>query len=169
MHDILRYDPLTGLLHWKINKRNVKQGTIAGNFCNTHKYIKIMVNKKNYYAHRICWFLYYNKFPSKHLDHINGVRHDNRICNLREATEAQNSQNLSIRKTNKTGYVGVSWCKKTNKFYSRIHVNNKKIFLGYFETAELAYEAYAKAKITHHSFNPIQRTKPTNYPLALYI
>jgi hypothetical protein len=169
MFDCLRYEPLTGLLYWTTNKRNVKKDTVAGNYCNTHKYIKIMVNKKNYYAHRVCWYLYYNQFPSNRIDHINGIRHDNRICNLREATDAENSQNLSVRSDNKTGYVGVSWCKKRNKFESNIHVKNKKIFLGYFQTAELAYQAYIEAKAQHHEFNPIQRKQITHYPLALII
>ena len=153
----IRYDPTSGLLYWNVSKRNVTKDTVAGNFCNTHKYIKVMVNKKNYYAHRVCWYLHFGNFPKNQIDHINGIRHDNRICNLKEATDAEIRQNLSRRKDNSSGYTGVSWDKAKNKISAIIHVNNKKLFLGYFNTAELASHAYAEAKKEFHTFNPIER------------
>lgn len=169
MFNELRYDPVTGLLYWTIFKPNVKKDSVAGNFCNTHKYIKIMVNKKNYYAHRVCWYLHYGSFPTKQIDHINGVRHDNRICNLREATDGENKQNLPKRNDNTSGYTGVCWSKRDKKFEVRIYVNNKKIHLGYFDNAELAHQTYVEAKKQHHKFNSTERKKTTHYPLALYV
>jgi hypothetical protein len=164
----LRYDPMTGLLYWTVDRRNVKKDTIAGSLCKINKYIKIMVNKKNYQAHRVCWYLHYGSFPTNQIDHINGVRHDNRICNLREATDAENRQNSAKRKDNSSGYTGVCWSKKEGKFETRIYVNNKKIFLGYFDSAELAHQTYVQAKKNYHKFNPVERKK-TNYPLALNV
>ena len=130
---------------------------------------KIMVNKKNYYAHRVCWYLHYGSFPTKQIDHINGVRHDNRICNLREAPDGENKQNLPKRNDNTSGYTGVCWSKRDKKFEVRIYVNNKKIHLGYFKTAELGHQAYVEAKKQHHNFNSVERKKITQYPLALYV
>ena len=80
------------------------------------------------------------------VDHINGVRSDNYVANLRWATLAENSHNVGISKANKIGFKGVSFHKRDQKYVARIRVNNKRIHLGYFNTAEEAYAAYcAKA------------------------
>ena len=77
------------------------------------------------------------------VDHINGIRHDNRLENLRLVTNQQNSFNA----TNTKGY---SWNKLSNKWQSQIYINNKQIYLGCFEFEEEAHQAYLEAKKIHH-------------------
>jgi hypothetical protein len=76
------------------------------------------------------------------LDHINQNRQDNRISNLRMVTNQQNSFN-----TNAKGYY---WHKKNKKWRSKIHVNGKRIYLGYFNTEIEARQSYLEAKKIHH-------------------
>ena len=76
------------------------------------------------------------------IDHINGNKTDNRLCNLRLVTNGQNQQNRPAPKNSSSGYRGVTWHKKANKWMSRICHNGKREMLGLFETAEEAYEVY---------------------------
>ncbi|MDA6380520.1 HNH endonuclease signature motif containing protein [Escherichia coli] len=69
----------------------------------------IMINGKAYPAHRLAWLIVYGTMPDGFIDHINRVRTDNRISNLRLVTHSENMQNRKIQKNNKSGYRGVSW------------------------------------------------------------
>jgi hypothetical protein len=84
------------------------------------------------------------------VDHINGIRTDNRRCNLRACTRQQNIFNSSKRCTNTTGYKGVYLDKRNKRFRARIKINGLEIPLGYFETALEASEAYNKAASEYH-------------------
>ena len=93
------------------------------------------------------------QWPDRLIDHINGVRDDNRFANIRQADDAVNAQNQRRACVDsKTGLLGVFFdSKRTNKpFYSTIGVNKKKIWLGRFETAEQAHQAYINAKRQLH-------------------
>lgn len=87
---------------------------------------------------------------SKQIDHINGIKHDNRRENLRSATNTQNQHNVGRNSKNTSGFKGVSWCKANNKWRAYIKINGKPKYLGVFETPELAHEAYKQAAIKHH-------------------
>jgi len=78
-------------------------------------------------------------------DHINGDRLDNRRANIRLATRSQNAQNVSKHKDNKSGYKGVHWAAGREKWCAMIMANGKRYNLGYFTTAEIAYQAYCEA------------------------
>jgi len=84
-------------------------------------------------------------WPFGEIDHINGNRSDNRLCNLREATHQQNCMNRSRALNNKSGYVGVSWHSKGNKWQAHISVAGKSIYLGLFENVEDAHNARIEA------------------------
>ena len=109
-------------------------------------YIKIvmLVENKciNLKGHHFAWYLI-NKESVKEIDHINGIRDDNRICNLRSVTRQQNQWN---RTTAKGYYLD----KRTNKFNSQIYLNRKRIRLGYFNTEQEARTAYLQAKEKYH-------------------
>lgn len=152
LEEVLSYDPRTGVFINITNRGKTKKGSIAGT--KHHKgYIIIAIDGKTHRAHRLAWLYVYGKFPEKYLDHINEVKDDNRIVNLRLATNQENQHNISNpRVSNTSGYVGVSWHKRYDKWIARIKINGKKKHLGYFDTAEQASKAYLEAKRKLHPF-----------------
>ena len=111
-------------------------------------YVHVRVGIKNKISgHVIAWALYYNEWPKLEIDHINTIRHDNRISNLRLATREQ-------QMCNRTGWgsrypKGVSRT-RTGKFHARIQYNGNRVLLGIYETAEEAFEAYLRASNDLH-------------------
>lgn len=108
------------------------------------------VDVTSYKAHRLAWLYIYGEWPSDQIDHINHIRTDNRIKNLRDASSYENSKNQSIPKNNTSGVLGVGWNKLGRKWRSNISVNGKRLHLGCFDyfivacavrkEAELEYE-----------------------------
>lgn len=143
------YNPENGLFICKTPISNkVDKGDIAGWISNTN-YRMIQIHGKRYVAHRLAWFYVYGKWPVNQLDHINGDRQDNRINNLREVTNAQNSRWKPKNKNNKAGYKGVCFNKKSKKhpYQAFITFERKNYYLGKFKTPEQAAFAYnIKAK-----------------------
>ena len=93
-------------------------------------------------CHRFAWFLYYGKLPQNHIDHIDRDKTNNKITNLRDVTNQQNSFNQKA--------VGYYWRERRNHYEARITVNGKKIHLGCFKTEEDARNAYAEGKKIYH-------------------
>jgi len=149
----LHYNPETGVFTWIAKAaKNTVAGTVAGRPL-SNGYLAISLNKKAYYSHRLAWFYSYGYMPPDQIDHINGVRDDNRLSNLRLANQGENQQNLYLPLSHGTsGYLGVSFDKRSKKWESRIGINHKKRFLGYFSTPEEAHLAYLKAKREMHPF-----------------
>ena len=155
---VLRYEPETGKIYWKIKpSRSVSKGAEAGGIAKHRNifYRQIRLNYSIHKAHRIAWLLYYKEDPGeKFIDHKNHDGLDNRIANLRVATNTQNQYNRRICKRNTTGYKGVSKDKShshRNKPYSaRITLDGKLLRLGVFRTAEEASEAYRRSCKEHH-------------------
>lgn len=120
---------------------------VAGTFKSAAKpdntgYIRIRVGGTKYKAHRLAWLIHYGAWPSGHLDHINGIKHDNRISNLREVTNKQNHENRrGANKGSGTGVLGVSFNKRLGKYLAHIRHNDKLHYLGLFPTVELATQA----------------------------
>ncbi len=103
-------------------------------------------------AHRIIWLLATKEWPKEQIDHINGNRSDNRICNLRDASSGENGRNRKRQNDNKTGVSGVTWSNAHLKWRARIHVNGKRLHLGYYENIEdaIAVRKEAEAKYGYH-------------------
>ena len=103
-------------------------------------------------AHRVAWIIYYGVIPDN-IDHINGIRTDNRICNLRSVTQAENAKNMRKSKRNKSGHVGVRFEQRRQKWIADIRVDRELIFLGRFEQKEdaLAARKAAERKFLFHS------------------
>ena len=143
---IFKYDPETGTIVL-LNNPDKSLGW------KSNGYIKITLKTNKYYAHRLAWELYYNKKPEHQVDHINGIRDDNRICNLRNADFFKNGQNRGKIANNTSGYKGVFKNNKTGYWTSQIGYNGKYKYLGFFYTKEEAYAAYCKAaKELHGEF-----------------
>ncbi len=116
-------------------------------------YMRMWIKSKLYYVHRLVWLLFNKDWPSDQIDHINGVRTDNRIDNLRMATHDQNMQNRKSAHSNSlTGVLGVSFT--GTSYRARIYKNNKTICIGNYSTLQEASEAYLNAKRNLHEFYP---------------
>lgn len=145
-------DPETGIFIRKISRGNSKSGQVAG--CNDgNGYLQIMVNARLYRAHRLAYILYHGKHEeSLQIDHINGIRSDNRKSNLRLVTNKQNNENKGRRVDNTSGFVGVSFHKASSKWIANIRHNGQTTYLGLFKTpkeASFAYEIEAGKKFSH--------------------
>jgi len=93
LHQYLNYDPQTGIFTWKVklsDKINIGQKTGCKN---NRGYLLIKINKKLYRAHRLAWLYVYGYFPKFTIDHINRIKTDNRIENLRDVTIQENLKN----------------------------------------------------------------------------
>jgi hypothetical protein len=145
LHEIFDYDRNTGVFfRKKRTSSSVKIGDIAG--CdNGIGYIVISVKSKLVHAHRLAWLYVYGSFPNGNIDHKNGNRSDNRICNLRVVDQSQNTANSKLSKANTSGFKGVTFRKDTNKWAASIWLNYKRISLGSFKNKEDAAMAYDSA------------------------
>ena len=127
-----------GNLYWK--KRlatSIKIGDLAGCIRNTDQYHVIRYKNKMNYAHRLI-FLYHHGYLPKFLDHINGIKTDNRIENLRECTNQQNTFNHKLRIDNTTGYKHIYKQINSKKYRVRIQINGKNIEFGSYYDINVA-------------------------------
>lgn len=155
LKELLDYDPETGVFTRKVSlSRRVKVGDIAGSL-HPHGYLTLMVDAKSYVAHRLAWFYVYGVWP-KEIDHINRIRNDNRISNLREVSRLENMYNKSKYANNSSGLTGVSWHKATGKWHSSICAKGLQKYLGLFDTPEEAHAAYLAAKEELHNIGEQQ-------------
>jgi hypothetical protein len=150
LRSLLDYSPETGLFVWRLSNSNVSPaGSLAGRSVNSDGYRQIVINRRFYKAHRLAWFYVHGVWPDQ-IDHINGDRTDNRLCNLRNVTSLLNTHNQ--RKphcNNRSGFLGVSK-RADGRFQAEIRVSGKKRYLGAFATAEQAGAAYVSAKRQMH-------------------
>lgn len=157
LRQLLDYDPATGVFLWK-PRANVTRtekswnarfaGKVAGR-TNAIGYREIAIFGKLYKASRLAWLYMTGEWPADMIDHQDRNRANDSFSNLREATPAQNSQNAKPR-SNKTGFQGVFLHKPSGRFTSQIQVARQRISLGYFDTPELAHQAYVEALSIHH-------------------
>jgi hypothetical protein len=140
LSDVLSYDAETGNLIWKsvINRRRKDLvGQIAG-LKHHSGYIHITFAGKEYAAHRVCFYLYHGYWPKNYIDHINGIRDDNRICNLRDVKKSLNAQNQKEHREGKLW--GASWQKRSNNWMARFTHQGKQMYFGSYDTEEQAHK-----------------------------
>lgn len=162
----LYYNPLDGVFTWVTPlSQNVKTGDIAGCVNNRTKYKVLRLDNEGHLQHRLAWLYVHGEFPCGQIDHINGIRDDNRISNLRAVTAQENLKNQRMRVTNTSGFTGVNWDKKAGKWKSQIDFNKKRIYIGTFSTIIDAVAARMKANIKYgfhknHGIKPSKFTPP---------
>jgi hypothetical protein len=119
-------------------------------------YVAVRLKGETYLAHRVVWCLHAGEWPKNQIDHINGVRHDNRIENLREATIQENRRNVT-RARNASGVIGVTWARKEGNWRASISINGKAINLGHFENLTEAI-ACRRAAEKRYGYRQIHQT-----------
>jgi hypothetical protein len=140
-----KYDPITG--HCYTTRGKVSQVINGGGY----QQIVLSVNKKIYfvYGHRFAWFCYHGVLPTYTIDHINRIKSDNRIENLRDVQHKVNTRNRFGK-----GYVVMKLKKERKNIYrAQIMFEGKLIHLGVFDTPEQATERYIKAKKYYHGID----------------
>jgi HNH endonuclease len=141
LRELLHYDPDTGQFQWASTAPRSCAGKLAGSR-DKRGYVFITIKRRRYFAHRLAWLYVYGKWPNRGLDHINCAKTDNRISNLRLATDSQQQANTKPRpgRQRKKGvtYIRGKWQAVIRKSY----------YLGLFETEEEAHRVYASAAKT---------------------
>lgn len=148
------YSPKTGLLRWKKRTDTIFANACIGKIAGSHDkdgYIRVEIGKSSYYpAHRIIHAIVTGKWPIADIDHINGVRDDNRWVNLRLATRQQNLRNMKLRSSNKSGFKWVSWSKPAKKWIAQIRDSTTNRYIGVFNTPEEAFKAAQTVALELH-------------------
>jgi len=158
LKELLHYDPDTGVFTWLYrDKKWFKKdricnswnsrflGKTAGSLhpCN---YLFISIIDRVYRAHRLAFLYMTGSMPPEEMDHINGIRYDNRWENIRPVNRLVNSKNTKIGCNNTSGVTGVSWSKKRRKWEANIQGNGKNVHLGMFVDIQEAALARKKAE-----------------------
>lgn len=161
LRERLDYDPDTGNFVWKERplstfscKRvgrgwNNKYANKAAGFTRNDGYLRITLQGKVKYLHRIAWAMQYGEWPEGQIDHIDGNPSNNSIKNLRDVTPQENNRNRAIDRRNKSGVIGVFWCDRTAKWRGQLTVNRNPIHLGYFTNKQDAIAARKAAEIEY--------------------
>lgn len=138
---LIGYDPEAGLFtRLVVTASSVNVGDIAGDF-DSHGYRRISVLNKRWQAHRLAWLIMTGEWPADQIDHINGIRDDNRWCNLREVSHQMNQRNLAKYSNNSSGIVGVRWHSQRGKWVVEISGRYVGIYKTIFEAAAVRKSA----------------------------
>ena len=152
LRELLSYNQDTGNFTWNFARQKAPAGKIAGRI-NDSGYRTICIDAAHHRAQRLAWLYVHGVWPTDVIDHINGIRSDNRIGNLRDVSQATNAHNTrSAASSNKTtGLLGAYLHKPSGLFAAQIRICRKLKTIGYFKTAQEAHDAYKAAKRIHHS------------------
>lgn len=159
LRKLLRYEPETGKLFWLPRPIEMFATVGAGKIWNSRYpgkeaftadngtgYRHGEVNGKTLRSHRVIWAIVHGTWPTGDIDHINGVKTDNRIANLRDVSSSINQRNAKKRDDNTSGYNGVSRYRQSGKWQAHITIDGKNKHLGYFDTPDDAVAARAAAE-----------------------
>jgi hypothetical protein len=165
LRQLLRYEPETGALFWR--RRELKwfacytdwytfnflwAGKPAFTSMDRDGYFVGAVFHHNFKAHRVCWMIATGECPDQ-IDHINGVRNDNRLANLRSVDFRGNATNTARAKNNTSGTTGVHWDKGAGAWVARISMRGERHLLGAFDKIEDAIRARKEAE-TRFGYHP---------------
>ena len=152
LREVISYDPETGVFRWKVRlMMKAPAGSVAG-ANNGRGYLATRIDGHSIKLHRLAFVFMTGEWPKNEVDHINGVKDDNRWFNLRDVDRTTNTQNLRrARKDNlSSGLMGAYWDPKCQAWRSSIQTDGKIIGLGRFNSAADANAAYLEAKRRLH-------------------
>ncbi|UNY40262.1 HNH endonuclease [Paracoccus phage vB_PmaP_KLEP18-1] len=180
LRQLLRYEPETGKMFWLHRPAHLFEPTVARSqehLCkwwnarfagaeaftatDTHGYRHGKINGKLVLAHRVAWVIHFGSAPD-HIDHVNGVRSDNRIANLRSVTPSENMRNKAVYRTNLSGHAGVRWSEGMEKWNASIRRDGRRLHLGFFDDLADAVSARksAEARFGYHANHGRKRKTP---------
>lgn len=145
IRDLIDYNPENGVLTAKVNFSGRQAGSVIGSQTWQGYYAFSLFGKKCF-AHRLAWLLHYGEWPSQPIDHINGIKTDNSIRNLRLCSLSQNQFNKPTQKNNTTGVKGVYWNKRDKRYVASVQFNGKKYSAGHHKDIDSAKEAVMKLR-----------------------
>lgn len=147
LRELLNYDPETGVFTWRADRRygRTKAGDVAGCLCKTRGYIHIRLDGRLYYGHRLAWLYVHGVWPAGRLDHRDTDGDNNRLTNLRPATQSQNRGNSRRSRRNASGVKGVYLDKRTGRWVAEVQVGGRRRYLGSFALKADAGDAYCEA------------------------
>lgn len=128
VNELFKYEPSTGTLFNRCNRRRARKGEVAGTL-NNYGYLVVKVSSSTFLVHRLIWAIVYGYFPENQIDHINRNKTDNRIENLREVSDSCNKRNKSNSVANSSGVNGVGYDKSRKSWMAYININNRAVNL----------------------------------------
>lgn len=148
LREYLRYDPEEGAFFWiKRSSDKTKVGQRAGRPRSGGGYWLVTVLGETYYVHRLAWAFFYGEWPELQIDHRNGVKGDNRIANLRQASGTMNAANVGAKRDNTSGCKNVHWCNTKQRWVAKIKKDGKTHHVGHYTNFDAAVEAVAVARV----------------------
>jgi hypothetical protein len=144
LRELFHYNPENGEF--------LRNGRRVGFLVPPKNYRRVLVDGRQWLEHRLAWLYMNGSWPCGQIDHINGVKTDNRIANLRDVTAATNMENMRrpMSHNKSSGILGVTWAKNEKKWKAQISVGGTTRHLGYSDTPEDAREIYLAAKRRLH-------------------
>ncbi len=149
--EYLAYDPNTGHLTWIKKAGNSTVLNSRAGSTSKSGYRRLMFKGKQYQEHHVIWCMVHGYFPPEQLDHDDQVRDNNRISNLIEVTQSENSRNRARRNTS-IDEAGIWYCKRRRRYIAEITFEGKKVFQKSYQDIEQAIEE-RQAKLKEYGFN----------------
>lgn len=150
LKELVHYNPETGVFTNLVQRNyNAPVGKRAGKVVSRGRYRVIALDGLDFYEHHLAWFYVYGVWPTYTIDHWDGNGTYNAIGNLREATQSENMCNAQ-RQVGSSGLKGAYLDERRLTWYSQIQLGGQSLYLGTFDSAEEANQAYLKAAEKYH-------------------
>lgn len=138
LRELYDYNQNTGVFVRLTKVSQCNQGDIAGSLDTSTGYLRLSIDGEQHWAHRLAWLYVYGHFPEGVIDHINRIKTDNRIANLRSVTQRENVANAGLNRRNTSGQKGVSWNKTLQRWMVAAKKDGKNHYIGSSKNLDVA-------------------------------